>query len=583
MYIKVNFVILWTVLIVKGQESTGTFWQITDIHLDPFYSEDGQVGNLCHKTSSYTIRKASSDPKSKSRSHGNTNENEPERPGMFGTYGCDSPSILVDSAVHAMKQFKSDADFIVWTGDNIGHVGSISSLEINKMIRNITDLIQYNFPNADIFPVLGNHDSVPYGQLPVKKKDPFYAKILRQSGWGKTFNDTDVVKDFKSGGYYSRLINPALRLVGLNTALYYNQDELSEGIDDPVGQFKWLAETLEKAKSSGEKVMIIGHVPPGTMERVRDLAFYYPDFNKKFLNLVTDYLDVIVTQVFGHIHLDSFRLYFGDDGIPKGSLFLGPSVTSFRAYAPTAVPNNPSVRLYTYNRDTGEILDIHQYYLDLAKANEKKSAEWLLEYQATKAYNIPDLSPKSLDLLLQSFKKRKSERFSKYYKYNAVSYDTGIPCVRNACKATHICSISHLDYDEYNKYFESSLSSEERSVDTSRNKLNHSMELEKLPVFHSNNIHSFGQVLMAVNIPEEASTGQSTLDSSTPHPHHHHHHQKHVPGYMVIVIIALVVIVIILFTIVTLMCMHNRRAYLAGPRYVLVKPSHQSYGSIMDA
>lgn len=32
---------------------------------------------------------------------------------------------------------------------------------------------------------------------------------------------------------------------------------------DPVGQLQWLIDVLQYAEDSGEKVHIIGHIPPG--------------------------------------------------------------------------------------------------------------------------------------------------------------------------------------------------------------------------------------------------------------------------------------------------------------------------------
>ena len=32
---------------------------------------------------------------------------------------------------------------------------------------------------------------------------------------------------------------------------------------DPAGQLKWLADTLLQAEKDGEKVHILGHIPPG--------------------------------------------------------------------------------------------------------------------------------------------------------------------------------------------------------------------------------------------------------------------------------------------------------------------------------
>lgn len=36
--------------------------------------------------------------------------------------------------------------------------------------------------------------------------------------------------------------------------------------DDPDQELRWLVEELRKAEQAGEKVLIVGHIPPGTPE-----------------------------------------------------------------------------------------------------------------------------------------------------------------------------------------------------------------------------------------------------------------------------------------------------------------------------
>lgn len=48
--------------------------------------------------------------------------------------------------------------------------------------------------------------------------------------------------------------------------------------------------------------------------------------------------------------------------------------------------NNPSLRLFKYERDTGSLIDIWQYYLNLTEANLAGVAHWEIEYKATETY-----------------------------------------------------------------------------------------------------------------------------------------------------------------------------------------------------
>lgn len=59
-----------------------------------------------------------------------------------------------------------------------------------------------------------------------------------------------------TGGYYTeKLLNQTgLRVVVLNTNLYYDQNKLTENIKDPADQFSWADKVLQDAAKNNEKV-----------------------------------------------------------------------------------------------------------------------------------------------------------------------------------------------------------------------------------------------------------------------------------------------------------------------------------------
>ena len=61
-----------------------------------------------------------------------------------------------------------------------------------------------------------------------------------------------------TGGYYSVQLSPKLRLLCLNTALYYHSNNITMLTDayDPSGQLSWLASQLEAAKLFHQKVLL---------------------------------------------------------------------------------------------------------------------------------------------------------------------------------------------------------------------------------------------------------------------------------------------------------------------------------------
>ena len=92
------------------------------------------------------------------------------------------------------------------------------------------------------------------------------------------------------------------------------------------------------------------------------------------------------------------------------------------------------------------IQDLLQYYTNLTQANIRGTPQWILEYKATSAFGIPDVTTQSLHKLAETFKEVGSENFKKYYKFNSVSYDE--EC-NDTCKVSQICAITKVDFDEY--------------------------------------------------------------------------------------------------------------------------------------
>ena len=74
---------------------TGYFWHVADLHWDPTY------GSLSANSPGVSC---------------GPDAPTGDRLGHYGDYACDSPWTLIDDSIRAMKEIRSDVDFIVWTG-----------------------------------------------------------------------------------------------------------------------------------------------------------------------------------------------------------------------------------------------------------------------------------------------------------------------------------------------------------------------------------------------------------------------------------------------------------------------------------
>merc|ERR1712179_821435 len=124
------------------------------------------------------------------------------------------------------------------------------------------------------------------------------------------------------------------------------------------------------------------------------------------IELVEKNSDVIEIQLFAHHHTDSFKIFTGAaSGSPIALGLVAPGLTPWNStLAPETGANNPGLRLFEFNKTTGQIVDYHQFFLNLTKANEVNVAEWELEYSLLQYYNLSDMSVTSISSLLEEVK-----------------------------------------------------------------------------------------------------------------------------------------------------------------------------------
>ncbi|XP_055623192.1 acid sphingomyelinase-like phosphodiesterase 3b [Toxorhynchites rutilus septentrionalis] len=223
-------------------------------------------------------------------------------------------------------------------------------------------------------------------------------------------------------------------------------------------QWEWLEDVLAKSSRNKETVYIVGHIPPGSDERHigHTMPYGHTSFTEKnnlrYLRLVKKYSSIIQGQFFGHLHSDSFRVVYSDNGTPVSWMMIAPSISPRRM----GLSNNPAMRLYKFDTDTGQVLDYTQYYLDLQQANLIEEAVWQPEYNLTTYYyGLGEVSAMALHNLADRFNQPDDTQFMKYYRANSVRHTTQ-PC-EGACLLNHYCAITRLDYRDFRNCLETAM------------------------------------------------------------------------------------------------------------------------------
>ncbi|XP_049903001.1 acid sphingomyelinase-like phosphodiesterase 3b [Epinephelus moara] len=404
---------------------SGNFWHITDLHWDPTYKLSDNPELVCASSGKQPAVNA----------------------GKYGDYVCDSPWLLINSSVYAMKSILPDPDFIVWTGDDTPHVPNedLGEEAVLHIISNLTHIINQVFPETKVYSALGNHDYHPKSQLPAAPNYIYNGTAEMWQDWLEPQSRETFIK----GGYYTeKLLNRAgFRMLVLNTNLYYDQNKVTQDMEDPAGQFSWADRVLTEAANNKEKVYIIGHVPPGFFEKKRNKPWFRPQFNKLYLDLIQKHHSVIHGQFFGHHHTDSFRMFYNSKGSPISTMFLSPGVTPWKTTLPGVVDgaNNPGIRVFEYDTQTLLVKDVVTHYLNLTHANAARG-RWEKEYRLTESFRVPDASPASMHQVLERIANNHCY-LQKYYEFNSVSYDL-TECNRD-CRVDHVCAAREVDFERY--------------------------------------------------------------------------------------------------------------------------------------
>ncbi|XP_037100740.1 acid sphingomyelinase-like phosphodiesterase 3a [Syngnathus acus] len=401
----------------------GRFWHITDLHLDPTYNLAPDPTKVCFSSKGVPATGA----------------------GPFGDYVCDSPYSLIQSAFMHIKSLVQPNDFFIWTGDSPPHVpvSELSTSMVIQVLSNLTQTIRQHFPNVTVFPAIGNHDYWPQDQLPTSTNDIYKAAARLWKPW----LEDQALETLSQGGFYTQLVRTGIRVISVNSILYYGPNQATVNMSDPAGQFEWLEDTLEKADANKEKVFIIAHVPLGFLPFTRNLTAIRDEPNERLLNICRRYSHVIAGHFYGHTHKDSVMVLLDHKGEAVNSVFVSPAVTPIKSSWET-YSNNPAVRLYFYDKQDFGILDIWQYFLNLTEANLKQRADWKLEYVMTKAFSLPDLRPVSLRRLALQLWVLPNSAFDTYFAHFTVGFD-GLPPCRGECKLLQLCAMLFMDQSSY--------------------------------------------------------------------------------------------------------------------------------------
>jgi len=402
----------------------GYFWHMSDTHMQSDYKQGSSVKDGCYS------------------GKGNA--------GKFGDYQCRSPFTVEDTAMATIPSLRPDSCkdkrplFVLWTGDaGARRFGQFSKDVIEWEMKNITvelaKLQKALGGDVPIFPVIGNHDSYPQHQFPATD---YWVYTVAEECW-RQFLPEEARATLKKGGYYTVKITDGLRLIVLNTVIYYYQNKMiNPSTKDPGGQIAWLRNQLAQAEINKESVYIASHIPPGVTSDPM-----HTEFIKPFLDGMKGYHHVIRGSFWGHLHLDKFMLL---GNTSSGSTDF--HVAHLASTLGSKTEKDPSFRRYIFDSSKSfAIQDWTTYHMHLPDANKKGKIEWKYLYSAKSSYSIEDATPASMLKLVNKLK-TDDKLFKTLYHYQKGGASMG--SCEGKCKKEFICLLLHAYPAEYKKCIE---------------------------------------------------------------------------------------------------------------------------------
>lgn len=402
-------------------ETASTFLLFSDVHFDPF-ADPALVKTLAATDASgWKAIFDSSERKAPS------------------AYGSDTNYALLESSLDSMATTANGVDLIIFPGDVLAHgfeekfvdlTGDTSQagLEsfVQKTVTFFANEVDTRFPDATVLTAIGNNDSV-LGDYQSSPGDPYLSltgSILGEAFFNNDADRTAFTTGYCSGGYY------AVEPEGANGVKYIVLNDIfgspySEATAAGQAELVWFASELAESEQNGQNVWVVGHIPVGAdsysvAENINTKGLEYKglltdSFNDAYTSLEASYASVIKANLAGHTHRDDYRLISPDS-------FTQPSVLMDISNSISPIDaNNPGYAVYTYDSDTGSLLDKTSYSLNLSQAG----AAWSKEYNYRATYGLglstpEDWSGFAADILLDAPSRY---AYSTYYTAGATSRD----------------------------------------------------------------------------------------------------------------------------------------------------------------
>jgi sphingomyelin phosphodiesterase acid-like 3 len=393
---------------------------VSDIHFDPFH-DPGKLQQLVDTPASQWNAILATAPSPDQKQAFDALQRQCHMGGVDTSYD------LLQSSLQAMRTRQPDAKFMTVSGDLMAHAFSCrfkallpQSTQSDyqafalKTLRFVVSSLQAIFPKMPIYIALGNNDS-GCDDYQLDAGSDFLAqagKIL--AGALPAPQQQEAISQFAEGGYYNIAMAWPMsntRIVVVND-VYLSPKYLTCGgmpnVTAASAEMDWLKRQLASAQQAGQKVWILGHIPPGidapsTVARMKNICAGAKPV--MFLSsgvmddLMLEYASAIRLGIFAHTHMDELRLLQPEGGDPSATAEHSVVLKLVSSISPVD-GNNPSFTVASINPSTATLED---YKVFVASNQTGVGATWPEEYDYAHTYHEPQFSPAPVKDLIAKF------------------------------------------------------------------------------------------------------------------------------------------------------------------------------------
>jgi sphingomyelin phosphodiesterase acid-like 3 len=393
---------------------------VSDIHFDPFH-DPAKIQQLVEAPANEWSAIFAAPPSPNQKQAFNALQKQ------CGMRGVDTPYDLFQSSLQAMHTRQPDAKFMTVSGDLMAHsfpcrfkalLPQSTQSDYQgfalKTVSFVVSSLHAIFPQMPMYVALGNNDS-GCGDYQLDAGSDFLAKA------GKILADAlpvpeqqDVIKQIAEGGYYSiKMAAPMsdTRILVVNDVFLspkYTTCGNMPNVTAANAEMDWLKQQLASAQQAGQKVWILGHIPPGidaysTALKMKNICAQAAPVmflsSTKMEDLMIEYASAIRLGIFAHTHMDELRLLEPEGGDLSPSAAHSVVLKLVSSISPID-GNNPSFTIARVAPSTAMLKD----YEVIAASNQTGvAATWSVEYDYALTYHEPQFSPATVKDMVAKF------------------------------------------------------------------------------------------------------------------------------------------------------------------------------------